>query len=265
MSKHTVRWLAGAGSLALALAICAQQAGQQPQVQSGRGGRGPGGDRGMPVGPLEETGFRPIFDGKSMNGWDCDPNFWKVSDGVIAGETTAEHQPPQNIFCIWRGGQPADFELKLQYRLSGANTGNSGIQYRSEELPDVAKWVLKGYQADIDAQQNFTGQVYEERGRGFLALRGMFSYIPDGKKAGSVSSLGDAAELKNLIKVDDWNDMHIIARGNTIIQMMNGRVMSMLIDDDKAGRKMSGLIGIQLHKTTGPMKIESRNIRLKDL
>ena len=174
--------------------------------------------------------------------------------------TTADHQPVQNIFCIWRDGKPADFELKLQYRLTGANTGNSGIQYRSIDRPDVAQWVLEGYQADIDANQTYTGQIYEERGRGFLALRGMFSYIPGGKKVGSVSSLGDAAELKNFIKVEDWNEMHIIARGNTIIQIMNGHVMSMLIDDDTAGRRMSGLIGIQLHRTPGPLKIEAKNI-----
>src|SRR5438552_17474471 len=130
--------------------------------------------RGVP--PLAETGFKPIFDGKSLAGWDCDPDFWKVTDGVMTGETTAEHQPKQNIFCIWRGGKPADFELKLQYKLTGEG-GNSGVQYRSIERPDVAKWVMQGYQADIDARQQFTGQVYEERGRGFLANRGNMTYV----------------------------------------------------------------------------------------
>jgi len=246
--------------IAAAAIVIAQQ---PPQGQPGRGGRG-GGGRGNPVSPLEETGFRPIFDG-TMKSWDGDPDFWKIVDGVLTGETTTEHQPKQNIFCIWRGGQPGDFELKLQYKLSGADTGNSGIQYRSEELPDVARWVLKGYQADIDARQMFSGQIYEERGRGFLALRGMFSYVPDGKKVGSVSSLGDSDELKKLIKTDDFNDIHIVAKGNLIIQSINGHVMSMLLDDDRTGRRMGGLIGIQLHRTTGPMKIEAKNIRLKDL
>jgi hypothetical protein len=217
---------------------------------------------GPPVKPLAEAGFTKIFDG-TMKNWDCDSAFWKVTDGVLTGETTAEHQPPQNIFCIWRGGQPGDFELKLDYRLTGANTGNSGIQYRSAEMPEVAKWVLKGYQADIDAQQTFTGQVYEERGRGFLALRGQISYIPNGGKVGSIGSTGDSDQLKSVIKVEDWNEIHIIARGNTIIQMINGRVTSIVVDDDAANRKMSGLLGIQLHKTPNAMKIEARNIRLK--
>jgi hypothetical protein len=226
-------------------------------AQQGRGRGGP------PVVALEETGFTPIFDGTSMKGWDCDPDFWKVAGGAMVGETTAAHQPPQNIFCIYKGDQPANFELKLQYRLTGATSGNSGIQYRSVELPDVAKWVLKGYQFDIDAQQTYTGQLYEERNRGFLALRGQVSYIPPGKKVGSIGTTGDGDLLKSFIKVGDWNDVDIIARGNVLMHMLNGHVMSVTIDDDLPNRRLSGAIGIQLHKTPNNMKIEARNIRLK--
>lgn len=214
---------------------------------------------------LDETGFRPMFDGQSLKGWDCDPDFWRVEGGEIVGETRADHQPKQNIFCIWRGARPADFDLKLQYRLTGADTGNSGVQYRSIERPDIARWVMQGYQADIDAKEQYTGQIYEERGRGFLALRGQFNYIGDGKKPGNVGSLGDGGELKAFIHHGDWNDLEVIARGNTLIQLINGHVMSQIVDDDKAGRKMDGLIGIQLHKTTGPMKIEARNIRIREM
>jgi len=215
-----------------------------------------------PVGPLTETGFTKIFDG-TLKGWDCDPNFWKAANGVMVGETTAEHQPPQNIFCIWKGGQPADFELKLDYRMTGAQTANSGIQYRSVEMPEVAKWVLKGYQADIDMKQTYTGQVYEERGRAFLATRGQVVYVPNGGKPGAIGTSGDSDQLKSFIKDADWNEIHIIARGNTLIQMINGHVTAMVIDDDAANRKMSGFIGIQLHKTPAAMKMEVRNVRLK--
>lgn len=217
------------------------------------------------VGALTETGFTPIFDGKSLADWDCDPAFWRVEAGAMVGETKANHQPPQNIFCIWKGGRPGNFELRLQYKLTGAQTGNTGIQYRSEELPNVAKWVLKGYQADIDAAQKYTGQLYEERGRAFLALRGQIVTIPDGGKPGFIGSLGDAVELKSVVKVDDWNDVVIIARGNTLVHIWNGRVVCVVLDDDKANRKMDGLLGMQLHKTPGPMKIETRNIRIKNL
>jgi hypothetical protein len=224
--------------------------------QNPAAGRGAG--RGPMVPPLEETGFQPIFDGKSLKGWDGDPGFWRVETGALVGQTTTEKQPAQNTFLIWRGGNPADFELKLQYKLTGFN---SGIQIRSIELPDI-KWAMKGYQADMDGAQQYTGQIYEERGRGFLAMRGQFGYIPGSGKAGLVGSLGDSDELKSVIHADDWNDLHLIARGNTIIQILNGRVTSMVIDDDTAGRKLDGLIGIQVHRGP-PMKIEVRNIRLK--
>lgn len=215
--------------------------------------------RGPNIQPPAETGFQSLFDGKSLAGWDGDPNFWRVEDGCLVGQTTTDKQPKQNTFLIWRGGSPADFELKLEYRLTGFN---SGIQFRSSELPDI-KWAMKGYQADMDGEQRFTGQIYEERGRGFVAPRGMFTLIPDGGKPALVGSLGDSEELKKLIHAG-WNDLWIIARGNQLIQVLNGRVMSALIDDDKAGRKMEGLIGIQVHRGP-PMKIEVRNIRLKKL
>ena len=234
----------------LACAIFAQQPKQQAK---GGGGR-------PTIGPLEETGYQPIFDGKSMRGWDGDPRFWRIEGGALVGETTTEKQPEQNTFLIWRGGSPANFELKLQYKLTGYN---SGIQYRSIELPDI-KWAMKGYQADMDGQQQYTGQIYEERGRGFLAMRGQATYIGDGQKPGLIGSLGDSAALKEFIKGDDWNDLHIIARGNFLMQTLNGHVMSQLIDDDTANRKMDGLLGIQVHR--GPaMKIEVKNIRLKML
>ncbi|HEY1214748.1 MAG TPA: DUF1080 domain-containing protein [Bryobacteraceae bacterium] len=216
--------------------------------------------RAQNIATLPETGYQSIFDGRTLSGWDGDPNFWRVEDGSIVGQTTTEKQPKQNTFLIWRGGKPGNFELKLRFRLTGFN---SGIQYRSVELPDI-KWAMKGYLADLDGAEKYTGQIYEERGRGFLALRGQFTSIPNGQKPGLIGSVGAGEELKKLIKSEGWNDLHIIARGNTLIQMINGRVMSMLIDDDTANRKMEGLLGIQVHR--GPaMKIEVRDIRLKTL
>ena len=128
----------------------------------------------------DTTGFQSIFDGKTLEGWDGDPGFWRAEGGSIVGESTADKPLERNTFLVWRRGRPADFELKLEYRI---NSTNSGIQYRSVELSDVGKWVLKGYQADIDIDNRFTGQIYEERGRGFLALRGQFTRVAPGKKA----------------------------------------------------------------------------------
>ena len=211
--------------------------------------------------PDDAAGFQPIFDGKSLTNWDGDPTFWRVENGAITGESTAEKVLKANTFIIWRGGTTKDFELKLDFRMNG---GNSGVQYRSQPLPDVGKYVLKGYQADMDAAVVHTGMLYEERGRGFLAERGRVVRIVEGGQRKLIGTPGTPDELKAVIKTDDWNQLHIIARGSTITHVINGRIMSICIDDDAQGRSMEGLLGLQLHQGP-PMKIEFRNILLRTL
>src|SRR5262245_51765930 len=100
-----------------------------------------------------ESGFKPIFNGKSLSGWDGDPKLWSVKDGVIVGETTAENPIKHNTFLIWTNGEVGDFELRCSFRITPNNAkgfANSGIQYRSKVL-DPAGWVLGGYQADMEA------------------------------------------------------------------------------------------------------------------
>jgi 3-keto-disaccharide hydrolase len=240
--------------------ICSRTTHSQNSPQGpprGGAGRGPGIEA---LALDDHTGFEAIFDGKTLKGWDGDSAYWRVENGEIIGESTTEKPLKANTFLIWRGGQPKDFELKLEYRISSTN---SGIQYRSVELPDVGKWVLKGYQADIDFQNTYTGQLYEERGRGFLAMRGQMTLLQPGKK-GKIADLRSGDELKGSIKVNDWNQIHIIARGNVLTHILNGILMAEAIDDDAAGRAMSGLIGFQMH-VGPPMKVEFRNIWLKNL
>ena len=210
--------------------------------------------------PDDYTGFQPIFDG-TLKGWDGDPQYWRVQDKTIVGEAKADNPLKQNTFLIWRGGTLKDFELKIDFRM---NNTNSGIQYRSSEVPEAGKWVLKGYQSDMDFVNRFTGAVYEERGRGLLALRGQSTFIAPGEKPRVIGSVGDGVALSGYLKINDWNRVHIIARGNTIMQIYNGRVMTTLIDDDKQNRAMEGLLGLQLHQGD-PMIVEFRNIYLKNL
>jgi hypothetical protein len=246
------------------VALSAQQGTQQPPPQF----------RGPQIDPLvadDRQGFEPIFDGKSMNGWDGDPQFWRVENGALVGETTTEKPLKENSFVIWRGGEPKDFELKVQFRI---NATNSGVQFRSAYLPPGAqgsgkpvegKWVLKGYQADIDFNNQWTGQIYEERGRGFLATRGQAVYVGDGTRPRVIGNLQQSAdELKALIKQNDWNQVHLIARGNMLVQILNGAVTSVVVDDDSKNRSSGGLLGFQVH-TGQPMKVEFRNIWLKKL
>jgi Domain of Unknown Function (DUF1080) len=226
----------------------------------------------------ENTGFNTIFDGKTLKDWDGDPQYWRVEDGAIVGETTDKNLPKYNSFIIWRGGKPADFEIKLEYRISAM--GNSALQYRSSELPGT-KWVLRGYQADIDGAEwgkmfyerfakpkglelrRVTAQNYEERGRTFLALPGQLAYVGSGRIQRAIASLGNTDDLARSIS-DDWNRLYLIVRGDQMIHILNDRVMSIVIDDDKANRSMEGCLGMQIH--VGPaMKAEFRNIRLKTL
>ncbi len=220
--------------------------------------------RGRGVQPDDANGFVAIFDGKTLNNWDGDSTFWRAENGVIIAESTPQKRVTQNTFLIWRGGTTGDFELKLDYKMT--SNANSGVQYRSVILSNVGKWVMKGYQADLDGVDRYSGQIYEERGRAFLATRGSFTRIAGAAGGGNklIGSLGDDASLKALLKPNDWNSLHIIARGNTIIQMVNGRMMSALIDEDEQGRAMEGLLGLQIH-TGEPMKIEFRNLMFKKL
>jgi hypothetical protein len=244
----------------MAAATLAAQAPPGPPQGRGRGG-GPG--RPEPLAMADHAGFESIFDGSSMKNWDGDPAFWHAVNGVLTGESSTENPVKQNTFLIWRGGAPKDFELKLEYRL---NATNSGVQIRSVQLPqgpDIGKWVMQGYQADIDAENQYTGQIYEERGRGFLAMRGQATFIPDGARPKVIGNLQRTPdELKALIKTGDWNQIHLIARGSTIIQILNGAVMSMVVDEDLKNRQLGGLIGFQMH-VGPPMKVEFRNIWLK--
>lgn len=206
----------------------------------------------------DKAGFESIFDG-TLKGWDGDSKFWRVEDNSIVGETTKENPLKMNTFMIYRGDKPKDFELKLEFRM---NNTNSGVQYRSVEMPEVGQWVLKGYQADMDFVNTYTGMLYEERGRGILALRGQMTQIDPGKGPRVIGELQNGDELKGYIKINGWNQFHVIARGNRLTHILNGKVTAVLIDDDVEKRSLEGLLGLQIH-VGPPMKVEFRNIYLK--
>lgn len=212
--------------------------------------------------PDDDEGFEPIFDGKTLAGWEGDPAFWRVENGAIVAESTPEKPVERNTFLVWREGTLRDFELKLEYRLSEG--ANSGVQYRSALAPEAGRWAMRGYQADMDGRDTYTGMVYEERGRGFLAPRGQFARAVPGGRRKLIGETGSPEELKAQLKTGDWNRMHIIARGNVLMHVANGRLMAALIDEDPQGRSFEGLLGLQLHAGK-PMRIEFRNIRLRRL
>ena len=223
--------------------------------------------------------FKSIFDGETLNGWDGDSTYWRVENGNLVGEITPETLLKANTFVIYKDGNLADFELKAEFKIS--ENGNSGINYRSEQL-DTIPFALRGYQADIDGKNRYTGQNYEERKRTTLAYRGEKAEIsaqPNSEAEGSLranvktnawqsrmvlESLGHIDSLKTKIKPNDWNEAHLIIKDNRLRHYINGILMSDVIDNDSINRKASGKLGMQVH--VGPsMKVEYRNIRLKEL
>src|SRR5438093_11983768 len=195
-----------------------------------------------------EEGFKPIFNGKDLAGWSGRPQHWSVEEGAITGRTTKEHPAQGNNFLIWTNGTVSDFELRLSYRIVPDNDkgfANSGIQYRSK---DFGNFVVGGYQADFEAGKTYSGILYEEQGRGILAQRGQMTWIqPDGKIR-VVGSLGKSEEIQAQIKKEDWNDYVVIARGNHLTHVINGRVTADVTDDQETKAAKSGILALQLHQ-----------------
>jgi hypothetical protein len=213
-----------------------------------------------PLSAGEEDGFKSIFNGKDLTGWDGNPKLWSVKDGAIVGETTKENPTKGNTFLIWKDGAPKDFELRLQFKLEGGN--NSGIQYRSK---DLGNWVAGGYQCDLNSGFPNMCKLYEEKGkRGRMCMAGeKVTSDAQGKKV-ITGATPDLEKLKTTEKKGDWNECVIIAKGNHIIQKLNGLVAVDVTDDDPTNRRMDGIVAIQIH-AGAPMKISVKDIRLKEL
>jgi uncharacterized protein (TIGR03067 family) len=212
-----------------------------------------------------ENGFTSLFDGESLNGWEGNTNLWSVRDGAITGETKRETNLRHNTFLVWKGGAVDDFELRLSYRIVN---GNSGIQYRSklaEQGPQGP--IVSGYQADFEAGKTYSGILYEERGRGILAQRGQMTRVigtDDGKhKVEVIASLGKTEDLQAGIKAEDWNDYVIIARGNRLTHIINGRVTADVTDEDPRAAR-SGILAFQVHQGP-PMVVQFKDVRLRKL
>jgi len=293
----------------LCVALWSQQPQQpQQQPQPGRGGRGGGFGftQPDPIDFSDTTGWKSMFDGETLKGWDGNTGIWHVENGAIVAESTCE-KPTGTTYLIWQGGQPGDFEIKAELRGEGAGI-NSGIQYRSfiqepgqgrgggagrgapagappggagggggrrgttgpcpsgqpRGVPDMAanaKWNLGGGQADFDGTNRYSGQYYEGgTTRGIVAWRGQVVRAEEGKKPRLLGMLGDRDELGGYVKINDWNQLHIIAHGNQLIHIINGHVMAVFIDDDPTKFRKSGLVGLQIE---GTGKVSFRNLWIK--
>jgi hypothetical protein len=288
--------LAAAAAI-LPIAIFLATPSHAQQASGGRAGRGFAGFRQPdPIDFDDHTGWTSMFDGSTLNGWDGDKSYWRVENAAITVESTCE-KPTGTIYLIWQGGEPTDFEMKLEMKGTGAAV-NSGIQYRGAILDpnrarggtggrgrgrgaesttcpsgqprgtppsheSQAKWDMLGPQFDFDGRNMYTGQFYEQAtGRGIIAWRGQMVHTEEGKNPRLVANLGDRDELGGYVKVDGWNQLHLIARGHQMTHIVNGHVMSILVDDDASKFRKSGLIGFEIE---GTGRIDIRNIWIRKL
>ena len=214
-----------------------------------------------------EKGFKKIFNGKDLTGWEGAPDLWSVEDGAITGKTSVEHPAKENTFLVWKGGEPADFVFRCSFLIKPGNEkgfSNSGIQYRSRVVkPEY--WVVQGYQADMEAGKTYTGILYEEKARGILAQRGQKVVIDENGKINIVGSTGRTAEeVEASVKHGEWNTYEIIAKGNHLIQKINGEVTVDVTDEQGAKAAKKGIIALQIHAGP-PMFVQFKDIRIKML
>ena len=283
----------GLGLLALLLGCASSVSVAQQQMKgpatppppvspAGPGPQGKGGG-GLPVAPMnfeDHTGFVQIFDGKTLKDWDGAPGIWRVENGAIVGESKPDN-PSGTTFIIWKGGQPGNFDLKLELKYDGS--GNSGVQYRSHvsAFPpprggrgltandtlfrkEREKWNLAGYQMDFRSN-NDNGTLYEMFGRGWInPVMGQIVTVDEGKPPQVIGQVKTPEELLKVMRPDGWNQYEIIASGNTLMHIVNGEVISVTVDNDPTKRAFKGVIGIEI-ETRGSSKVEARDIWLKNL
>lgn len=218
--------------------------------------------------PPEEPGMKALFNGKDLTGWDGDPRLWSVKDGVIHGETTTENAAKGNTFLIAKDVVLRDFELRLSFRCNATN--NSGIQYRSKHITEKVgnNWVVRGYQHELRNEVKFPNTssfIYDEGGkRGRICLVGeQATWEADGKKV-IKSDLIDQAGFEKLFKLDDWNDVVIIGKGNNIKHYLNGQLILDFTDNHPELALKEGILAVQLHAGK-PMWTEFKNVRVREL
>ena len=209
-----------------------------------------------------DEGFESIFDGKTLKNWDGNPKFWSVKGGAITGQTTKGNPTKGNTFIIWEDGKLTDFDLTLEFKIEG---GNSGIQYRSFVKPGKHDgWRIGGYQADFEAGDRYSGICYGEGFRGILSDRGFHTTltIDGGKLKKNAKKFGDSKEIGKAVKKGDWNTYRITAKGYHFTHYINDVKTTELTDNDEKTRRADGVLAFQLHAGP-PMKVSFRKIHLK--
>ncbi|MBM3999629.1 MAG: DUF1080 domain-containing protein [Planctomycetes bacterium] len=208
-----------------------------------------------PSARAEQPAYVAMFNGVDLTGWEGQPGWWSVRDGVLFAESTAEKPCARSHYLYWKGGEPADFDLRYSFRISAE--GNSGIQFRSERRPEWDTW---GYQADMDGAGVYMGCLYQHE-RGLVAERGQKVRINEsGEKA--IETFADKAELLRSVRPLEWNTARIVASGPRVSIWINGVLMCEVEDHQPRLGLRKGIIALQMHQGP-PMKVEYRDMKIR--
>ena len=185
-----------------------------------------------------DDGIQPLFDGKTLEGWDGDSTVFRVEDEIIIGGQLKEKIP--NNFFLSSKDEYADFELQLEFRLIGEAT-NAGVQLRSRRIPGHHEMI--GYQADLG--QKYWGALYDESRRN------------------KVMASPDEVKLAKVLKPGEWNRYRILCEGRHIQLWIND---FQTVDYTEADEtiEQSGLIALQIHGGP-PGEAHYRNIRIRKI
>jgi quinoprotein glucose dehydrogenase len=192
-----------------------------------------------PLPPPDADGWIPLFDGKTLKGWDGDPAVWRAENGYISGKAD---KIAKNTFLIFNRSF-GDFILEAKVQLiRGGTFPNSGIQYRSI-VADPQLWIVHGYQADVG--DTYWGLLYEEKG-----------------KRGAIVKARE--EVQRAVNAEGWNSFVITARGTVVKHTLNGVDCVEFDDTDEKARRLQGIIAFQYH-APGQFEVRYKDIRIKPL
>jgi hypothetical protein len=207
-----------------------------------------------------EAGFESLFDGKTLNGWESpDMSYWTVEESAITGRISREHPCAINQYLVWKGGDLADFELKLKSRIRGEGAVNSGFQFRSRLLPDHD---IAGYQVDNNLETDWLVRLYDEFGRHTMAWRGQRTVFDERGEA----ARSDIAEAKGpaWFRLEEWHEYDLVCAGPRLTLKVDARLAAEVVDKDLRRQDFSGVLGLQLH-SGGPSVVQFKDICLQTL
>ena len=187
----------------------------------------------------DDDGFTPLFDGKSLKGWEGNEKMFRVEEGAIVAGTLKEKIARNEFLCTEK--KYDNFELRLKVKLVG-DGANAGIQFRTKRISNPPNEV-SGYQADMG--EGWWGALYDESRRNKILVAPQKDVV------------------NKLVKPGEWNDYVIRAEGPHIQLWLNGtKTVDYTEDDDKI--ETTGIVAVQIH-SGGPSEASYKDIRIKEL